>query len=191
MDFVVHTASPVGTGTRNHDEMIIPAVSGVRLVVQAAIKNKVKRVVITSSVAAVRFPAPAEDDHEYDESSWTDIVTADFSPYLKSKTLAEREAWAIQEKCKKAGEYCPEIVTICPSMIFGETFCSGGQTSVEVVRKMVMNEFTFGYPALRLNCVDVKDCAKAHIRGMEIPEAADKRFILSIREDYAIIDLAN
>ncbi len=58
-------------------------------------------------------------------------------------------------------------------MIFGETFCKGAMTSVEVVRKMVQNEFTFGYPALRLNCVDVKDCSKAHLRAMEIPEAAN------------------
>lgn len=76
-------------------------------------------------------------------------------------------------------------------MIFGETFCSGAMTSVEVVRKMVMNEFTFGYPTIRFNCVDVKDCSIAHLRALEIPEAANKRFILSLREDHALIDLAN
>jgi hypothetical protein len=48
---------------------------------------------------------------------------------------------------------------------------------------MIMNEMRTGYPNLRMNCVDVKDCAKAHIRALERPEAANKRFILSMKDD--------
>jgi hypothetical protein len=48
---------------------------------------------------------------------------------------------------------------------------------------MIMNEMRTGYPSLRMNCVDVKDCAKAHIRALERPEAANKRFILSLKDD--------
>lgn len=69
--------------------MIVPAVNGVQFVVKAAQNNNVKRVVITSSVAAVSCKVPEDDDHEYDENSWTDLPTADFSAYIKSKTLAE------------------------------------------------------------------------------------------------------
>ena len=90
---MVHTASPVGTNPRNHDDMIRPAVNGVNFVLEAAAKNKVKRVVITSSVAAVGHPAPENDDYEYDENSWTDVASNDYSAYIKSKTIAERAAW--------------------------------------------------------------------------------------------------
>jgi dihydroflavonol-4-reductase len=73
--------------------MIRPAVNGVTFVLDAAAKNKVKRVVITSSVAAVGYPAPEDDDYEYDENSWTNVAANDHSAYTKSKTIAERAAW--------------------------------------------------------------------------------------------------
>ena len=66
-------------------------------VVEAAAKFNIQRVVITSSVAAVSCLNPMDDDHEYDESMWTDLPTADFSAYIKSKTLAEKAAWNLQE----------------------------------------------------------------------------------------------
>ncbi len=90
---MVHTASPVGVNPRNHDDMIVPAVNGCKSVIAAAAKFNVKRIVVTSSVAAISCKDPVEDDHVYDESSWTDLQAADFSAYLKSKTLAERALW--------------------------------------------------------------------------------------------------
>jgi dihydroflavonol-4-reductase len=52
--------------------------------------------VITSSVAAISHVAPDNELEAYDETSWSDVVTADFSAYVKSKTLAERAAWDFQ-----------------------------------------------------------------------------------------------
>lgn len=79
---------------------------------------------------------------------------------------------------QKEGCSCPELVTINPSFIFGTSICNGAQTSTEFVRKWIMNEM-YGYPNMRMNIVDVRDCSIAHLRAMEIPEAANKRFILS------------
>lgn len=101
-DFVIHTASPVGlSNPRNHDDMIKPAVNGVTFAIQAAQKHKIKRIVITSSVAAISHVAPENELEAYDETSWSDVVTADFSAYVKSKTLAERAAWDFQQKMKE------------------------------------------------------------------------------------------
>ena len=50
---IVHTASPVGMEPKNPDDMIIPAVNGTKFVMNAAVANGVKRVVVTSSVAAI------------------------------------------------------------------------------------------------------------------------------------------
>ena len=80
---------------------------------------------ITSSVAAISHVAPENELEAYDETSWSDVVTADFSAYVKSKTLAERAAWDFQQKMKQINEFCPEIVTICPSGILGEVIGGG------------------------------------------------------------------
>jgi len=78
--------------------MIKPAVNGVIFAIEAAQKHKVKRIVITSSVAAISHVAPENELDAYDETSWSDLVACDFSAYVKSKTLAERAAWDFQTK---------------------------------------------------------------------------------------------
>ena len=79
---------------------------------------------ITSSIAAISVLPEEENDYEYNESHWShpDLTN---NTYIKSKTLAERAAWDLQESWKKQNEYCPEIVTICPSFIMGESICTG------------------------------------------------------------------
>ena len=89
--FVVHTASPVLIGKpKNEDVLIKPAVEGTMAVVRAAHKNRVKRVVITSSVAAI-YVSPDKNKMEFSVEDWTDLKLA--SPYEKSKTMAEKAAW--------------------------------------------------------------------------------------------------
>lgn len=93
-DFVVHTASPVGKNPKNHADMINPAVNGVLFVVTAAQKHGVKRVVITSSVAACSVMHNIDCPDTFDESNWSDLNSAAKNlAYIKSKTLAEKAAW--------------------------------------------------------------------------------------------------
>lgn len=80
--------------------MVKPAVEGTIAVMKASQKFKVKKVVVTSSCAAVFAMAPADlPDPEtgfFDDKSWsnTDVLGADaWSVYIKSKTLAEKAAW--------------------------------------------------------------------------------------------------
>jgi dihydroflavonol-4-reductase len=122
------------------------------------------------------------DDHEYDESMWTDLPAAENNALIKSKTLAERAAWDIQQKLEAEGLFCPEIVTINPNWIVGETIGAGVETSISFVRRWIMNEMS-GYPNMRMACVDIKDVSKAHVRALERPNAANKRFILSQDND--------
>lgn len=78
--FVVHTASPVGANPKNHEDMIRPAVNGVKFVLEAATAAKIKRVVITSSGSAVGCVAEKDrpKDGGYDESFWSDCKAYDF-----------------------------------------------------------------------------------------------------------------
>jgi dihydroflavonol-4-reductase len=114
----VHSASPVGlTSPKNHDDMIKPAVNGNRYVIEAASKYKLKRIVVTSSVAAISHGKKRE---LYDETCWSDLLACKDNAYIKSKTMAEMYLWDYQREMKKLNQYCPEIATICPSVAFGE-----------------------------------------------------------------------
>lgn len=94
-EYVIHTASPVSLNNpRDHNDLIRPAVNGVTFVVKACQQNKVKRVVITSSVAAVSYMLPGDEImDDYDETCWSNIENENLTAYVKSKTLAERAAW--------------------------------------------------------------------------------------------------
>jgi nucleoside-diphosphate-sugar epimerase len=146
--------------------------------IKSAAKYKVKRVVITSSIAAVGFVAAAGDTNKYDENCWTDVVASDYSAYNKSKVLAEEAVWNYQKKCESAGLFCPQIVTICPSWVLGEEIAVGPSTSSSITRKIILNEIP-AYPNLYLNWCDIKDVSAAHFRAIERAEAGNKRFIIS------------
>jgi len=158
-----------------------PAVDGTRYVVEAAAKNKVKRVVITSSVAAVGgLFVGGNVDGSCDESNWTDAETTP-SAYLASKTAAEKFAWDFLESKTKAGEFSPEIVTLCPSVVLGEISHAAASSSLTFVKGAIENKAS---PMIKtyLPFVDVKDVTKAHFRAMECSEAANKRFIISMED---------
>ena len=95
--YVVHTASPFPIeGPKNEDELIKPAVEGTLAVMRAAHKHKVKRVVITSSVAAIFEGHPENATPEsFNENHWS--IEANLTQrtdfYSKSKTMAEKAAW--------------------------------------------------------------------------------------------------
>jgi dihydroflavonol-4-reductase len=93
-----------------------------------------------------------------------------------SKTLAERAAWDFNNSLPEAERF--EIVTINPSFVIGKPLhCHAGFTSGEIITKLVSGEF----PVMRIKfpCVRVEDVALAHLRAIQRPEAAGKRFILS------------
>lgn len=178
-DFVVHTASPVAMiNPRNHNDLIVPAVNGVTFVLLAAQKHKVKRVVVTSSVAAVKYGDLAHEKEVYDESMWSDLNAWNCNAYVKSKTFSERAVWDFKDQMETEGKYCPELVTICPSIIFGEAICGGDNTSSGTVKKLLLNQVP-GIAPIHMCCVDIKDCSLAHVRALEKIEAVNSRFILS------------
>ena len=93
--YVVHTASPfVMTQVEHEDVLVKPAVEGTQAAVEAAIQNKVKRIVITSSRAAVNIKSD-KSQTKFSSADWSDLAAC--SAYAKSKTLAEMKAWEIQK----------------------------------------------------------------------------------------------
>src|SRR3954451_10302384 len=96
-DYVLHVASPFPLGQPKHEnELIAPARDGALRVLRAASSAGVKRVVLTSSFAAIGY-GHGHPDKVYDEASWTDVDGPGVSAYAKSKTVAERAAWEFVE----------------------------------------------------------------------------------------------
>ncbi|HKU11350.1 MAG TPA: NAD-dependent epimerase/dehydratase family protein, partial [Sinomonas sp.] len=97
-DYVLHVASPFPSRQpRDENELIGPARDGAGRVLRAARDAGVQRVVLTSSFAAVGYGHP-DRQHVFDENDWTDLSARGISPYVKSKTIAERAAWDFVER---------------------------------------------------------------------------------------------
>ncbi|XZG69110.1 SDR family oxidoreductase [Chitinibacteraceae bacterium HSL-7] len=169
-DYVIHAASPFPAAPpKDENELIGPARAGTLRVLQAAQQAGVRRVVLTSSIAAINY---GDGTSPFTEQNWTDINGPRTTAYYKSKTVAEQAAWAF------ARESGLELSVINPSLILGPLLSARAGTSVDVVRKML----TGGFPALPrfgLPVVDVRDVAAAHVLAMTHPDAAGERFIAS------------
>jgi dihydroflavonol-4-reductase len=166
-DYVLHIASPLGTGdTKDPNELIVPARDGALRALRAAAKAGVKRVVLTSSVAAAFGQGELTD-----ETVWTDLGERGVHAYRQSKTIAERAAWDFM-----AAHPGMELATILPCVVIGPLLMKGNLGSVQVISRLVGGKVP-GTPPLGFNLVDVRDVADAHIRAMIVPEAAGERFI--------------
>lgn len=173
--YVYHVASPFPSSIpRDEDEIIKPAVNGTLNVLRACSSaGCVKRVVLTSSIAAIYSDS---DKKTFTESDWA--TEENSQPYQKSKLLAERAAWEYLNQLPDGEKY--ELVAVNPSLVIGPVFSSvaGASTSQGIVEKLLSN----GTPALA-NCsfslVDVRDVAKAHIAAMKKPDASGNRYIIS------------
>ena len=168
--FVLHVASPFFQA-RTEDELVRPAVEGVHRVLQAAREAGVGRVVFTSTCGAIYYGHPARTD-PFDESDWTVVEAPDVSPYVKSKTLAERAAWDFM--AREGGAL--ELAVVNPSGIFGPVLGPDYSSSLDMIKRLLDGSMS-ACPDLWFGVVDVRDVADLHIQVMKSPAANGKRFI--------------
>lgn len=182
--FVLHVASPFPEKQpANEDELIIPARDGSLRVLRAARDAGVKRVVLTSSFAAVGYRrAPKREP--FTEADWTD-EKADITPYVKSKTVAERAAW---EFVRGDGAGL-ELAVINPVGIFGPLLGPDYPASIASVKSMLEGSVPF-LPRLMFGVVDVRDVADLHIAAMTAPTAAGERFIAVAGDFMTVKEIA-
>jgi nucleoside-diphosphate-sugar epimerase len=183
--YVLHVASPFPPGVPKHeDDLIIPAREGTLRVLRAARDAGVKRVVVTSSFAAIGYGHPPSDK-PFTEESWTNSESADLSPYAKSKTLAERAAW---DFIKTEGASM-ELATINPTAIFGPIIGKNPASSVQLVQRMLNGQIP-GCPQLMFGVVDVRDVADLHIRAMIDPKANGERFLAVSPPSMTVLEIS-
>lgn len=171
VDVVVHTASPFPIAQPKDPQALIrPAVDGTRRVLEAAAAAGVKRVVLTSSVAAVVDLSKGE--HLHDEEDWCDPSKDSATAYEKSKTLAERKAWEIA----KARDL--NLTVINPGFVLGPPLDEHYGASLGLVERFLKGKDPM-VPPMGLAIVDVRDVAEMHLRAVDRPETAGKRYIAS------------
>ncbi len=173
---VAHVASPLPMGVpKNADELIVPARDGALRALRAAKAAGVKRFVMTSSVAAISYGS-GRGVHHFTEADWTDLSQPGISPYIQSKTVAERAArdWVAREG--GAMEYC----SICPSVVLGPVWSRDYSASVVIVKKLLDGSLG-ACPDIGFGIVDVRDVADLHVRALKAPNMAGERFIASGR----------
>jgi nucleoside-diphosphate-sugar epimerase len=170
---VLHVASPFPPEQpKDPDELIVPAREGALRVIKASLAADVQRIVMTSSVAAVRHGRPPSDDRPYNEDDWTDGDDTARTPYVRSKTLAEKAAW---EHVRAAGAE-DRLATVEPGAIIGPVLNDDHSFSIQAVQRLLDGDMP-AIPRLGFTFVDVRDVADLHIRAMSDPGAAGQRFL--------------
>ena len=176
---VLHTASPFLLESKNpQQELIDPALKGTMNILESVNNTKaVKRVILTSSVAAIygdaidSFGVP---NRTFDETMWNTTSSMTNNEYSYSKTLAEKKAW---EVCKKQNRW--DLISINPSFVVGQALnpladfqSKKSDASIRQWRLKVWSS------DLTLGMVDVRDVGKAHLQAA-INSSASGRYILS------------
>lgn len=171
-DYVLHVASPFPpVQPKDPDELIVPAREGTLRVLGASLEAGVKRIVLTSSVAAVRNAGDAPGQRELTEADWTDPENPHLSPYARSKTVAELAAWEFM----RARDAEQRLVVVAPGAIIGPVLGSDRSYSLQAIERMLGG--MPGVPRLGFSFIDVRDVAALEVAAMTAPEAGGQRLL--------------
>jgi nucleoside-diphosphate-sugar epimerase len=183
-------ASPFTLRFKNaQKELIEPALYGTRNVLNAATRSgSVKKIILTSSVAAVHGDArdmQEEGLDEFTEEQFNNTSSVKHQPYSYSKVLAEKEAWNIyllQHQWK--------LVVINPTFVMGPSLTGNSDSeSLNFMKDILKGKFAMGAPDLWFGFVDVRDVAHAHLLALENAQA-EGRYIL-VERTMNLLGLVN
>ena len=163
-DVVFHVAADYRLWVRDPAQMYQANVEGTRTILQAARKNRVRRVVYTSSVATMGFTVK---NNPVDESSPVSLENM-IGHYKRSKYMAEEVALA-------AGNDGIDVVVVNPSTPVGEQDIKPTPTG-RIVVDFLKKKFP-AYVDTGLNMVDVRECARGHVAALEKGRSGE-RYIL-------------
>lgn len=171
--YMLHVASPFPIiQPKTREELIEPARQGALRALQAAAKAGIERVVLTSSTVAVMYGSGLPHGHIYTEADWTDTERTDITPYIASKTLAERAAWEFVQSTPGA----PQLAVVNPGFVQGPALDPDLSTSLEVLHLMGKGAYPAA-PRVEFPVVDVRDVAALHVKAMTHAAAAGQRFL--------------
>ena len=174
-DYLLHIASPLSVKAYDDDFFVKPAVAGVKRAFKFAKKHNIKKVVLTSSVAAI---IETDEEKEYfDENDWSDINCREISSYAKSKTMAERAAWDFIKEHQNPFE----LAVINPALVTGPSLTGDLGESNKAIEMVVTGKMPVAIP-MNFGFVDVRDVATAHVLAMQNESSNGERFALSEKD---------
>jgi len=176
---VMHVASSVVLTAKDvENDLVKPAVEGTLNVLKSCSKNNIKRVILTSSIAAIENGIPETEKpwKKYDESSNNTKASIDWKPYSYSKVKALEAAVKFHEEQKDKGETF-RMVSIHPSAIYGPQQNKYVTSSNQIVQVLLSGEYPL-YPPLWWPSCDVRDVARAHLLTLR-SEKAEGRYIIN------------
>lgn len=192
---VLHTASPFpGEQPKDENKVIKPAVEGTIRVLKAAKKaGTVRRVVVTSSNAAISYGHPyvEKERRVFTEKDWTNL-DGEITPYTKSKTMAEKAAWEYikgvqdQEEDETARM---ELTVVNPVGIFGPALLLPNESTTCGIIVQMLEGAIPAVPNVRFGVVDVRDVAALHILVATLPEASGERYIAVAGESVSLLEV--
>lgn len=184
-DYVLHVASPFGGDEpKDEEELVRPAREGTLRVLRAARAAGVRRVVMTSSFAAVGYGHPSQDT-PLTEEDWADTTQPDVHAYIKSKAVAERAAWEFM--AREGGPM--ELAVINPNGIFGPVLGPDYSGSIGIIKSLLEGGMP-ATPRIYFGLTDVRDVADLHLRAMTSRAAAGQRFIAVSGEPMSMHEVA-
>ena len=175
-NYVLHVASPFVLTDEDEDFFVKPAVEGVQRALKFSKKHNVKKVILTSSFAAIHETLNNRQE-SFDEEDWSNPNKPGISFYAKSKTMAELAAWEFMEM--ENPDF--SLTVINPVLVMGPSLSKDVGTSNSLVKNMI-NGSVPGTPKIHIGIVDVRDVASAHILAMESSSADGERIIVSEKE---------
>jgi dihydroflavonol-4-reductase len=186
VDVLMHTASPFPLDTpKDENDLIRPAVEGTLRALRAAKNSSVKRVILTSSVAAIYGGELPAGVNEFDETMWTDVNhPIGRTAYTKSKTLAEKAAWDFIKN--EAADIA--LTTINPVLVLGAPLDKNFGSSISLVERVLQGKDPM-LPDLSFSIVDVKDVAKMHVDSIKTDTTKGER-ILASSGNWSFIEIA-
>ena len=175
-NYVLHVASPFVLTDEDEDFFVKPAVEGVQRALKFSKKHNVKKVILTSSFAAIHETLNDRQE-SFDEEDWSNPNKPGISFYAKSKTIAELAAWEFMEM--ENPDF--SLTVINPVLVMGPSLSKDIGTSNSLVKNMISGSVP-GTPKIHIGIVDVRDVASVHILAMESSSADGERIIVSEKE---------
>jgi dihydroflavonol-4-reductase len=172
-EVVYMTASVYKYWARNPEKEIVEVnVEGVRNVMQAAAKRKIRRIVYVGTALALNCTkVPLEETGWYDDRS---------EPYQYSKAEAEKLVFRLAEASGI------EAVSVLPTAMCGPNFVTLTPT-METMEKVLRNRLPFD-PGFNMNCVDVRDIAEAMIAAAATGRDGE-RYLLGQEQPVSMTDI--
>ena len=183
-DYLLHPASPFITyEPKDENELIKPAKKGTLRALRAANKAGIKKIVLTSSIAAIAY---GHEKNIVTENDWTD-TTQDVGAYTKSKTLAEKAAW---DFIKSKENNSMVMTTIHPGFVFGPLLSNDTKgASADLMIRIMTGKFP-AIPAIYFTVVDVRDIAMLHVKALTNKESDGRRLLTTSSKGYHMKEIS-